>query len=155
MRHILTTSRPVNCQGLYTYNQVFGNAAIGLASINLSLRTIAVWSQSKILISVLVVVIMGHWSMLLHGILLKAAWVDGVGCVITQTNNKLLAATFIYSMCFDFTVLCLTAVKLALPGSRSGRSKLSTMIFSDGLIFFIIAFLANLLATVGFWTTRK
>ena len=31
--------RPVNCQALYTYNQVFGNATIGLASINFSLRT--------------------------------------------------------------------------------------------------------------------
>ena len=49
------------------------------------------------------------------GILLKAEWVPGAGCVITNTNNTILAATFIYSMCFDFTVLVLTAVKLALP----------------------------------------
>lgn len=90
---------------------------------------------------------MGHWSLLLHGILLKAEW-TGQGCAITQTDNKLLAASFIYSMCFDFTVLVLTAVKLAFPAKASQRSRLMTLIFGDGLIFFIVAFFANLIATV-------
>lgn len=61
----------------------------------------------------------------------------------------MLAATFIYSMCFDLTVLLLTAYKLVLPAKRSDRTKLVNLIFNDGLIFFIIAFLANLLATVS------
>ena len=64
--------------------------------------------------------------------------------MITTTNNTLLAATFIYSMCFDFTVLILTAVKLVVPTKRSERSKLVKLIFGDGLIYFIVAFLANL-----------
>ncbi|KAI0703732.1 hypothetical protein BC835DRAFT_901303 [Cytidiella melzeri] len=144
----LNVTTPVNCQALYTYNQVFGNAAIGLASINLSLRTIAVWSQNKLLVVALILVIMGHWSLLLHGILLKAEWVPGQGCAITNTDNTLLAATFIYSMCFDFTVLILTAVKLSLPRKRSESSKLVKLIFGDGLIFFFIAFLSNLIATI-------
>lgn len=144
----LNVTTPVNCQALYTYNQVFGNAAIGLASINLSLRTIAVWSQSRALIAILVLVIMGHWSLLLHGILLKAEWVPGTGCVIVNTDNTMLAATFIYSMCFDFTVLVLTAWKLVLPTKRAERSRLVNLIFGDGLIFFFIAFLANLIATI-------
>ncbi|KAF5334689.1 hypothetical protein D9611_011944 [Ephemerocybe angulata] len=136
----------VNCQALYTFNQVFGNAAIGLASINLSLRTIAVWSQSWWIIVPLVAIILGHWSLLLHGILLNAVWVPGQGCTITNTNASLLAATFIYTMSFDFLVLVLTAYKLFQP--NSGRSKLVGLIFSDGLIYFAIAFLGNLLATV-------
>ncbi|KII87863.1 hypothetical protein PLICRDRAFT_42383 [Plicaturopsis crispa FD-325 SS-3] len=139
-------TREVNCQALYTFNQCLGNAAIGFASINLSLRTMAVWSQAWYVVVPLVAVIMGHWSLLLHGILLKAAWVEGEGCVITETSNTLLAATFIYTMAFDFTVLTLTAYKLAYnqPG---GQSRLVSLIFGDGLIFFIIAFLSNLLAT--------
>ena len=97
------------------------------------------------------------------GILLKAAWIDGQ-CVIVQTDSKLLAITFIYSMVFDFVVLALTAFKLLYP--VSGRSKLVELIFNDGLIYFAIAwvqltiwtwriysrksnrFLANLIATV-------
>lgn len=36
--------------------------------------------------------------------------------------------------------------------SVMGRSKLSNMIFGDGLIYFVIAFLFNLLATIGPFT---
>lgn len=136
----------VNCQGLYTFNQCFGNAAIGLASINLSLRTMAVWSQRWYIVIPLIAVILGHWSLLLHGVLLKAVFIPGKGCVIVSTDSNVLAATFIYSMIFDFTVLSLTGWKLYF-GSGS-RSRLVTLIFQDGLIYFAMAFLANLIATV-------
>ncbi|KAK7441029.1 hypothetical protein VKT23_016811 [Stygiomarasmius scandens] len=147
----LNVKTEINCQALYTFAQVFGNASIGLASINFSLRTMAVWRQKWYIVVPLVLIILGHWSLLLHGILLKAAFIPGVGCQITETNNTLLAATFIYSMAFDFLVLSLTAWKLIIgaPSSKvMGRSKLVTLIFGDGLIYFVIAFLSNLLATI-------
>ncbi|KAJ7599405.1 hypothetical protein C8J56DRAFT_916601 [Mycena floridula] len=148
----LNVTSEVDCQALYTFNSCLGNASIGLASINLSLRTIAVWSQRWVVVVPLVAVIMGHWSLLLHGILLKAEWTPDAGCVITATDNKILAATFIYTMAFDFTVLSLTAWKLVInvpsAASMGGRSKLSSLIFGDGLIYFIIAFCSNLLATI-------
>jgi len=71
------------------------------------------------------------------GVLLKAIWVPGQGCVIIETDSKILAATFIYSMVFDFIVLFLTAFKLLYP--PNGRSKLVELIFNDGLIYFVIA----------------
>ncbi|KAF9653478.1 hypothetical protein BDM02DRAFT_3182499 [Thelephora ganbajun] len=134
----------VDCQALYTFNQVMGNMAIGIGSINLSLRTMAVWSQKWFIVVPLVALILGHWSLLMHGVLLKAVWAQG-GCAIIYTNNKILAASFIYGMAFDFLVLCLTAWKLAFPSG--GRSRLITLIFGDGLIYFLVAFLSNLLAT--------
>ncbi|KAI6043985.1 hypothetical protein EDC04DRAFT_499835 [Pisolithus marmoratus] len=140
----LDVTEPVNCQALYTFNQVCGNAAIGLASVNLSLRTIAVWSQNRVIVCLLVVVMLGQWSFLLHGILLEAKWLDGA-CVIISTNNQILAISFIYTMAFDFLVLCLAGWKLAYPAG--GRSKLVKLIFGDGLIYFLIAFLSNVLAT--------
>lgn len=48
-------------------------------------------------------------------------------------------------MAFDFLVLCLAGWKLAYPAG--GRSKLVKLIFGDGLIYFVIAFLSNLIAT--------
>ncbi|KAF9078712.1 hypothetical protein BDP27DRAFT_1206997 [Rhodocollybia butyracea] len=146
---ILDVVSEINCQGLYTFAQCFGNAAIGFASINFSLRTMAVWTQRWYIVIPLVLVILGHWSLLLHGILLTAKFTPE-GCQITDTDNTLLAATFIYTMCFDFTVLCLTAWKLVInaPSSKvMGRSKLVVLIFGDGLIYFFIAFLSNLIAT--------
>ncbi|KAH8829306.1 hypothetical protein DL96DRAFT_1597609 [Flagelloscypha sp. PMI_526] len=142
----LNVSTPIDCQSLYTFNQCVGNASIGLASINLSLRTMAVWSQKYYVVIPLVIVILGHWSFLLHGILLKAQYFPGQGCVITQTDSKILAITFIYTMVFDFVVLCLTAYKLFLGSGQ--RSKLIELVFKDGLIYFVIAFLGNMLATV-------
>ncbi|TFY82730.1 hypothetical protein EWM64_g1281 [Hericium alpestre] len=136
----------VNCQALYTFNQCLGNFAIGLACVNLSIRAIAVWSSKLYIVIPLVAIMLGHWALLLHGILLKAAWVPGQGCVITATNNTILSATFIYSMCLDFLVMALAAYKLAYK--KGSQSRLVQMIFGDGLIYFFIAFCANLTATI-------
>lgn len=145
----LDTKTKIDCQSLYTFTQLAGNAAVGLASINLCIRTMAVWSQNKYLIGFLILLILGHWSLILQGVLLDAEWIDGVGCAITSTNNTVLAATFIYSMCFDLIVLVLNAYKLSgIKSEGFGTSRIAKMIFEDGLIFFFIAFVANLLATV-------
>ncbi|KAF8636897.1 hypothetical protein AX17_003149 [Amanita inopinata Kibby_2008] len=149
----LDTTSEINCQALYTFNQLAGDAAVGLASVNLSIRTMAVWSQNRYIIGILVLVILGHWSLILQGVQLTAEWIPGVGCVITQTNNTILASIFIYSMCFDLLVLLLNGYKLLGVNSKPnmhamGASRLGKMIFSDGLIYFMIAFLANSIATI-------
>jgi len=142
----LNITKKIDCQKLYTFNSCTGNMAIGLASINLSLRTMAVWSQKLYIVIPLVAIILGHWSLLLHGVLLKAKWVDGEGCLITATDHRLLGITFIYTMTFDFIVLLLTGWKLMI--TTGARSHLVKLVFGDGLIFFMIAFLANLIATI-------
>jgi len=80
------------------------------------------------------------------GILLKAVYIPGNGCVIISTDSTLLAATFIYSMVFDLTVLSLTAWKLFV--ASGSRSRLVTLIFQDGLIYFAIAYVSYLLLYV-------
>ncbi|KAF9568259.1 hypothetical protein CPC08DRAFT_732709 [Agrocybe pediades] len=140
------STEKLDCQSLYTFNQLAGDAAVGLASVNLSLRAMAIWKQNRWVVGGLVALILGHWSLILQGVQLTAVWVDGAGCQITKTNNKILAAIFIYSMCLDLTVLLLTTYKLA--GIRAGGSRLGNMIFNHGLLYFFIAFLANLIATI-------
>ncbi|KAG2143049.1 hypothetical protein DEU56DRAFT_255746 [Suillus clintonianus] len=147
----LDTPKEINCQALYAFNQLAGNAAVGLASINLSLRTVAIWSQNIWIVILLVLIILGHWSLILQGVLLTAVWRPGVGCAITYSDTTILASTFIYSMCFDFVVMCLSAYKLAWTPTRSGTNEAPTrlvrMLFSDGLIYFFIAFVSNVIAT--------
>jgi len=144
----------VDCQSLYTFNQLAGDAAVGLASINLSIRTMAIWKQNRYIVGGLIVVILGHWSLILQAVQLTVQWVPGQGCTIVKTNNKILAAIFIYSMCFDLIVLLLSMYKLIdlyklnKKAQFWGGSRLTHLIFEDGLIFFVIAFLANLTATV-------
>ncbi|KAJ3812759.1 hypothetical protein EV368DRAFT_86485 [Lentinula lateritia] len=147
------TTTKVNCQAIYIFNQLTGNASVGLASINLGLRTLAVYGNSKTLAIILIIAILGHWSLILQaGVLLKAAWSPEANqCIIISTNNTILAATFIYSMVFDLLVFLLNAYKLGLrKGSTSsmGESRLGRLLFGDGLVYFFVAFLSNLLATV-------
>jgi len=85
--------------------------------------------------------IVANWNGI--GILLKATWVPGQGCVIVETQSTILAATFIYSMVFDLIVLSLTAFKLLSP--PAGRSRLVELIFNDGLIYFVIALVISIL----------
>jgi hypothetical protein len=72
------------------------------------------------------------------GILVRAEWDPTIaGCVITSANSTIYSATFIYSMRFDFVVLCLTAYKLYRP--FGSKSRLVRLIFTDGLVYFIVA----------------
>jgi len=71
------------------------------------------------------------------GVQMKAQWEPNVGCVIIKTDRTSASATFIYTMCFDFVVLCLTAYKLNVY--YSGQSRIGTLIFKDGLVYFIVA----------------
>ncbi|KAI9455969.1 hypothetical protein HD554DRAFT_2030669 [Boletus coccyginus] len=151
----LDSPKEVDCQALYVFNQLAGNSALGLASINLALRTqvfYSIWSQNRWIVGIMAVLILGHWSFILQGVLLKVIWVQSVGCTIVKSNTTILAATFIYSMSLDFVVLCLTTYKLAwtrhISGTSGLHSKLLRMVFTDGLVYFILAFLANLLATI-------
>ena len=75
--------------------------------------------------------------------LVKASWVEGAGCVVTSTNNTILAATFIYSMIFDLFILLLSMYKLVL-GVKGSRSQLMTLLFKDGLVYFFIAYVPPL-----------
>lgn len=85
-------------------------------------------------------------NLVFPGVLLKAVWAQG-GCAIVYTNNKILAASFIYGMAFDFIVLCLTAWQLAFPSG--GRSRLVTLIFGDGLIYFLVAYVNHYSASLN------
>jgi hypothetical protein len=150
----LDTQSEIHCQALFTFNQLAGDAAVGLASINLAIRTMALWSLNVWVVGGLTVIILGHWSLILKGVLVTAKWIPGNGCVILGAENNILAAIFIYSMCFDFIVLVLSAYQLfgvgfgVKGGNGIATSRIGKLLFGDGLIFFLIAFLANLVATV-------
>jgi hypothetical protein len=111
----------------------------------------AIYRNYRPLVVLLVVIILGHWALILQaGVLLKVAWSDETNqCEIVQSNNHILVATFMYSMVFDLLVFLLNAYKLSSRKENAiGASRLGRMLFEDGLVYFFIAFLSNLLATV-------
>lgn len=116
----------------------------------------AIWSQNKWIIVPLIMLILGHWSLILQGAQIASGlrhivelvigahlfttWIPGQGCVITNTKTNVLIAQFIYSMVLDFIVLLLSAWKLLLP--RTYSSRLVNVLFRDGLAFFMVAYVS-------------
>lgn len=62
----LNTTTPLNCQALYTFNQFTGGSAIGFASTLLMLRTIAIWNKKLFILIPLLVIALGHWSIIFY-----------------------------------------------------------------------------------------
>ncbi|TDL15708.1 hypothetical protein BD410DRAFT_732263, partial [Rickenella mellea] len=144
----INVTAEINCQLLYLVNQITGNAAIGLASVTFSIRTVVIWNFDKYICALILVLTLGHWSLLLHGVLIKAEWAPALGCIIVETNNKILAGSFIYTMLVDFTDMCLTAYKLVSTFPDRTSLPMIRMLYRDGILFFFIAFLANMSATI-------
>ncbi|KAG7092884.1 hypothetical protein E1B28_009194 [Marasmius oreades] len=142
----------INCQPLYVFIQLAGTAST-TAGVNLCLRTIAIYGHSKPIIVFLVILILGHWSLILMNFQIKAVWNDELKlCVITAVNNNIqIVAIYIYLTCFNLILFLLNAYKLYSHGGKQVlvvKSRLEKLIFSDGLAYFFVAFLANLTATV-------
>ncbi|EEB94724.1 hypothetical protein MPER_06416, partial [Moniliophthora perniciosa FA553] len=132
---------PVDCTSLYLLIQIMGGMSIALASDNLAIRTIALWRGYKYVIFSIIAMMLAHWGLVLRiSVLISASWVDGQGCVIVNNMAGLIRVTYGYTMGFDFAILCISAYKLGTaPGKRS---ELVQLLYYDGLIYFIIAFLA-------------
>ncbi|KZT03849.1 uncharacterized protein LAESUDRAFT_659020, partial [Laetiporus sulphureus 93-53] len=138
-------SSKIDCQALAIFNQLTGDAAVGLASINLSLRIITIWAKNLYIVVPLVFAILGHWTLILQGTTLSAAWDTDTGCRITHANYALLAAVFIYCMVLDVLVLVLSVIKLH---GRTGNSKLLAVVYRDGMIYFLAASSVNIVAVL-------
>lgn len=136
----------VNCQALYTFLAVGGVCCIGFASINLAIRAMIVWLMDRRVVIFLVVLVLGQWSVLLQGVILKAHWVTGTGCVAAETQTTDQFAAFIYTILLDCIVFLLTAWKYSRPGHR--QSRLYKMLFEHGLIYFAVATVANIPSAV-------
>jgi hypothetical protein len=145
----LNTTTEIDCQGLYTFNQFFGSAAIGTASTLLMFRTIAIWNKNLFVTIPLILVAVGHWAVLMYSVTsVKATFLpEAKACVLlstgTQNHNLTLNLLYLYTMFVDLAVLIISTIGLLLT---PGRSSLWKLLFKDGIVFFLTAFVCNALA---------
>jgi hypothetical protein len=145
----LNTTTEVDCQALYTFNQFFGSAAIGTASTLLMFRTIAIWNKNLFVTIPLVIIAVGHWAVLMYSVTaVKSVFVaEAKTCVLlstgTQNHNLTLNLLYLYTMFVDLAVLIISTIGLLLT---PGRSSLWKLLFKDGIVFFLTAFVCNALA---------
>ncbi|KAL4265636.1 hypothetical protein AB1N83_000189 [Pleurotus pulmonarius] len=143
-----TVTTKINCAALYTFNSWTGNMSILCASTSLMLRTIALWERSKKVIVPLGILCLGHWAFLYRGMfLVSASWDATVNaCTVDATNPSLLTITFFYTMGFDLIILLFTM--FALMGKHSARTDLWKLLFTDGLVYFVVTFTTNSLPAI-------
>lgn len=145
----LNTTSAINCQALYTFNQFFGSSAIGTASTLLMFRTIAIWNKNLFVTIPLVLIALGHWSILMYSVTsVKSVFLPAAKtCVLlstgAQNHNLALNLVYLYTMFVDLAVLIISTIGLLLT---PGRSSLWKLLFKDGIIFFLTAFFCNALA---------
>ncbi|CAE6449931.1 unnamed protein product [Rhizoctonia solani] len=139
----------VNCQAFYTIIQLFGNIAIGTASALLMLRGIAIWSRNRYVLFGFLIVALGHWSILFLGVIsVRSVWnTQASVCVVTGTTTTLLRLIYGYTMAFDLSVLVVSTAGLLRSGGWQG-SDLWKLLFRDGIVYFLVAFVGNAVAAV-------
>ncbi|KAJ7584006.1 hypothetical protein C8J56DRAFT_952410 [Mycena floridula] len=143
---LMDTGHPVHCQAAYISTGILSNTIICVATINLSIRTMVVWAYDPRIMTTLIVLILGHFAVvtlnLLHG---QVDWIPtGNKCVPTRLDSRLNAAVFIYTSGIDLIVMCLMAFKVF----RYRQDKISRLLFTDGLIYFLVVFFVNVVAVI-------
>ncbi|KZT72626.1 hypothetical protein DAEQUDRAFT_663805, partial [Daedalea quercina L-15889] len=140
-------SMTVRNPALYTFNSWAGNMAILGASTSLMLRTIAIWERKLKVVVPLCLLCLAHWGLLWRGMfLLNVQWsTTEQTCVLQSSNHIFLNVTFFMTMGFDLTILTFTLTKLV---RHKARSDLWSLLFTDGLVYFITAFCFNALPAV-------
>ncbi|KAJ7283873.1 hypothetical protein C8J57DRAFT_1293850 [Mycena rebaudengoi] len=144
----ITVAHPVNCGALFTFNSWTGNMAILCSSTSLMLRTIALWERKRAVVIPLGVLAAAHWILLYRTMfVVRAVWDNSLKtCIVASTSPALLNITFFFTMGFDFIILLTTAV--ALLARHSARTDLWKLLFTDGLVFFIVSFSTNCIPAV-------
>ncbi|KAL0066145.1 hypothetical protein AAF712_006769 [Marasmius tenuissimus] len=136
-----------NCEAMYIFIQAMGSLSMGLACVNLAIRTIAIWKNDRHVVVVLTVIILGHWALILRDIpIVRAKWDGDQGCIFIDNEHNLVTGMYVYAMGIDFIVMCLMAYKTGIQ--LNNRTRLIKILVVDGVLYFIIAFLVNLMGVV-------
>ena len=63
------------------------------------LRTIAVWNRARFVTFPLIVLLLGHWALFLHGVVtIHSSWSDFAGvCIVRTVYPVFLEANYLYS----------------------------------------------------------
>ncbi|KAJ3490657.1 hypothetical protein NLI96_g1284 [Meripilus lineatus] len=136
----------INCRALYTWSGITGQSTAGFVSLILGVRTLVIWQMRWWVVVPFVAASLAQWAVVLRGGVFTGSWVDGSGCVFAASDLKAQIVTVVYSMAFDFCIIAMATFKLTY--GRQRRSKATNILFKDGLIYYIFAFLGNVPAVV-------
>lgn len=94
------------------------------------------WSMKPWIVFPLIVLILGQWSLIIQGAIVKATYTPGAGCVLSSFRLPSTAASFFYAVFFDVVLLILSAWKLTC--TRGSSTRLSHLMVKDGLLYYVL-----------------
>ncbi|KAI0072147.1 hypothetical protein K474DRAFT_1668155 [Panus rudis PR-1116 ss-1] len=136
----------IDCLAIRTAIEVCFYLSLVLSSVNLAIRTIAIWSVDRYIMLILTILVLGEVG-IIAAIRVPRGSVPGHGCNPIEIPSKLAAAMHIYPMGFDIIVFALAAWKLRIYEATS-RSKLAVVFFRDGLFYIAVTLLVNIFVAV-------
>jgi hypothetical protein len=129
------------CQPGTTSMAISAGIAVGTSSTNLMIRTWVIWKNSPLVHTLLILLTLGHWTILaLEAADFKAFRSNGV-CIVQFMDPAVFAGAVVYTMCYDLIVLVLSIVKLS---RQSCKSPLKDRLRAQGLLYFAVATMANI-----------
>ncbi|KAI9567127.1 hypothetical protein HD554DRAFT_1026886 [Boletus coccyginus] len=135
------SSESFACQPVIAAIAITADIAIGTTSINLMIRTWVIWKNSRFVHLLLLLLALGHWTILVTGTAtVKISWLNGV-CVTHFTQPGVTAGVYVYTVCYDLLVLVLSVVKLSYQPSKS---PLKEHLRAQGILYFTVAAIANI-----------
>ncbi|KAH8103618.1 hypothetical protein BXZ70DRAFT_1006003 [Cristinia sonorae] len=135
----------IDCVPLFTFVHFAMHASLGIANINLAVRTMAFWNTHRAVVFSLVAFILGQWALIFTTIPGHAESHLEAGCSIIPQETKLLSVLFFYSAAFDAVMFTLSAWRLYVRKKRTGIVQL---LFVERLSSYLIATVFNFVPAV-------
>jgi len=137
-----------DCSAFYIIVQACVELVIVTSTSLLMLRTIAIWGRRPAVYIPLLFLLLGQVVICLLDVCTLVTYWDPVigGCIMTHSVSSTTPLVYVYTIVLNAIVLALTTAGL-LTHLRT-RSKIVTMLFTDGLVYFIVATLSSLVPTI-------
>ncbi|KAF9535215.1 hypothetical protein CPB83DRAFT_902076 [Crepidotus variabilis] len=158
-----SVQQPFACQAIYTLVYIFGQTALLTTSINLAIRTMAIWSNIFVTAGLTLMILGNAVVIILEVYHSHEFFLYGVGCITSSPDETAwwIRAALLYAMTLDFVVLALSIYKITIGTSpvsqhilKSGikprvpQSKLTQILFKHGMIYYLTAFLTGLVSVI-------
>ncbi|KZT28137.1 hypothetical protein NEOLEDRAFT_961831 [Neolentinus lepideus HHB14362 ss-1] len=142
---ILNVKTEVNCMVAFKVVIALGNIAVGLASLLLMIRAVAINAAKKKYLIPLIAILLANWATLLHAVdVADAAWdPQSSSCSIKGTHS--FALNILVSFCADFVFMGVTFSALM---QKEGVSRLWRLLYREGLVCMTVAAAAYLIPSV-------
>jgi len=142
-------SRSINCQFWFSFTVTTGNGAIAAASLLIVLRVIAIWNRNRIVFAIAMTAWVASVSCIMRAIVrLHSAWSPtSRHCVVSNSIDEKI--NIIVTTSTDIVLLLIMLVGLLRQRFREGgASSLSRFLWSQGLIWLLLATIGHLPAVV-------